>query len=198
MGRLAGVSDWTVTPHLVGTHVELEPMRPEHAAGLLAAADDEVFAWLTVPRPRTLQDAEAMVDRALTAPGHAWVQVDRASGDVAGMTTYYDVSEDARTVAIGWTWLGRRFWRTGVNTEAKLLLLRHAFDELGCVRVVWHTDQHNQRSQAAIARLGATREGVLRKHKQRRDGSWRDTHLFSMLDTEWPDARQALERRLAR
>lgn len=191
------MSDWTVTPHLTGNHVELVPMRRDHAPALLAAADDDaVFAWLPVDRPRVLADAEAMVERALSAPGHAWVQVDRASGDVAGMTTYYDVSETARTVAIGWTWLGRRFWRTGVNTEAKLLLLRHAFDALGCVRVVWHTDEHNHRSQAAIARLGAQREGVLRKHKQRRDGSWRDTHLFSMLDDEWPEARQALERRL--
>ena len=191
------MSDWTVTPHLVGTHVALEPMRPDHAPGLLAAADDDaVFAWLSLPRPRTLADAEAIVERSLRVPDRTWVQVDRASGEVAGTTSYYDMDEAARTLAIGFTWLGRRFWRTGVNTEAKLLLLRYAFDELGCVRVVWHTDEHNHRSQAAIARLGATREGVLRKHKQRRDGSWRDTHLFSMLDTEWPDARQALERRL--
>ncbi len=193
------MNDWTVTPELAGEHVVLEPLTRDHAAGVLAAADDdEVFAWMMFRRPRTLQEAEALVDGYLLAPGLAWAQVDRASGDVAGLTTYYDVDPVRRTVAIGSTWLGRRFWRTGINTESKLLLLRHAFDDLGCVRVVWHTDEHNQRSQAAIARLGAQHEGVLRKHKQRRDGSWRDTHLFSMLDTEWPEAVQALERRLSR
>ena len=114
------------------------------------------------------------------------------------MTSYYEVDAAQRTVAIGWTWLARRVWRTGVNTEAKLLLLRRAFDDLGCVRVVWHTDIRNERSQAAIARLGAQREGVMRKHKLRPDGSWRDTVTFSMLDDEWPAARAALEDRLAR
>jgi len=116
---------------------------------------------------------------------------------VAGMTCFYDVDAELRTVAIGHTWIGRRFWRTGLNTEAKLLLLTRAFDELGCVRVVWHTDIRNDRSQAAITHLGATREGVLRKHRPRDDGSWRDTVTFSMLDDEWPQARDRLTARLA-
>ena len=192
-------TDFHATPVLAGSSVRLEPLTREHASALLAAADDDaVFAHLTFVRPRTLADAEEVVDRYLSGPQVPWVQVEVASGEVVGMTSYYDVDAGLRTVAIGWTWLARRVWRTGVNTEAKLLLLSRAFDDLGCVRVVWHTDIRNERSQAAIARLGAQREGVMRKHKLRPDGSWRDTVTFAMIDDEWPAARAALEDRLAR
>ncbi|MCW2839586.1 MAG: N-acetyltransferase [Aeromicrobium sp.] len=191
--------EFIATPTLTGGHVRLEALTPDHAPGLLAAADDdEVFTWQAFARPRTLADAEALVDLYLSKPdAHPWVQVDLASGEVAGLTTYYDVEPALRTVAIGWTWIGLRFWRTGLNTDAKLLLLRRAFDNLGCVRVVWHVDILNERSQAAVTRLGANREGVMRKHKLRRDGSWRDTVTFSMIDDEWPAARRMLEERLA-
>lgn len=193
------LTDFHANPVLAGSHVRLEPLTSEHAAALLAAADDDaVFAHLTFLRPRTLADAEAMVDRYLSGPQVPWVQVEVATNEVVGMTSYYEVDAAQRTAAIGWTWLASRVWRTGVNSEAKLLLLRRAFDDLGCVRVVWHTDIRNERSQAAIARLGAQREGVMRKHKLRPDGSWRDTVTFSMLDDEWPAARAALEDRLAR
>ena len=120
------------------------------------------------------------------------------SGDVAGSTSFYDVNPALRTLAIGHTWLARRFWRTGHNTESKLLLLTHAFDVLGAARVVWHTDVRNERSQAAIARLGAQREGEFRKHRLRRDGSWRTTVQFAMTDDDWPAARERLTARLAR
>jgi RimJ/RimL family protein N-acetyltransferase len=193
------LTDFRAAPVLTGTFVRLEPLTAQHAAALLAAADDDaVFAHLTFVRPRTLADAEALVERYLTGPDVPWVQVEVATGQVVGLTSDYEVDAALRTVAIGWTWLSRRVWRTGVNTEAKLLLLRRAFDDLGCVRVVWHTDIRNERSQAAIARLGARREGVLRKHKLRPDGSWRDTVTFSMLDDEWPAARVALKDTLAR
>src|SRR5262249_55179061 len=102
----------------------------------------------------------------------------------------------ARALAIGHTWLGKPWWRTGHNTESKLLMLGHAFDNLGAVRVVWHTDIYNIRSQAAIERLGAIREGVLRKHRLRFDGSWRDTVQYAMTDEDWPAARAALTARL--
>lgn len=188
---------WDEPARLEGRHVRLAPLTPAHAPGVLAAADDDaVFEHLTSARPRDAAEAEALVDHYLALPALAWAQLDVASGDVAGLTTYYAVDEALRTVAIGYTWLGRRFWRTPVNTEAKLLLLEHAFETLGCVRVVWHTDERNERSQAAIARLGAQREGVLRKHKRRRDGSWRDTVSYAMLDDEWPAARAALRQRL--
>jgi len=101
-----------------------------------------------------------------------------------------------RSVTIGYTWLGQRWWGAGVNAEAKLLLMTYAFDQLGTVRVVWVTDIRNSRAQAAIARLGAVREGVLRKHRRRADGSWRDTVVYSILADEWPTVRTRLEHRL--
>lgn len=192
--------DFRATPVLAGRHVRLEPITVDHAAGILAAADDDaVFAWLLVDRPRSLDQAETLVRSYLRRDDLImWAQIDTASDEVAGVTTYYDIDPTLRTVAIGHTWIGSRFWRSGLNTEAKLLLLRRAFDDLGCVRVVWHADIRNERSQNAIVRLGAQREGVMRKHRTRRDGSWRDTVTFSMTDDEWPAAREALEAKLRR
>jgi RimJ/RimL family protein N-acetyltransferase len=191
---------WYETPDLIGDHVRLVPLRSHHAAGLLAAADDdEVFRWQSFARPATLEEAQGLHDWYTARPNAiTWTQIDRANNDVAGLTTYYDIDPVNRSVAIGATWLARRFWRTAVNTEAKLLLLRRAFDTLGCARVVWHVDIANERSQAAVERIGGVREGVLRKHMIRRDGSWRDTVVFSMTDDEWPPARKTLEERLAR
>jgi N-acetyltransferase len=191
---------WYETPDLIGDHVTLVQMRPQHAAGLLAAADDdEVFRLQSFARPTTIGEAEGLVDWfAARRNAITWTQIDQASNAVAGLTTYYEIDPVNRSVAIGATWLGRRFWRTAVNTEAKLLLMRRAFDTLECARVVWHVDILNERSQAAVARIGGVREGVLRKHMIRRDGSWRDTVVFSMTDDEWPAARQMLEERLAR
>ena len=158
-----------------------------------------MFRWQSFARPHTLEDAHGLHDWYQARPNAiTWTQIDAASGDVAGLTTYYEIDPVNRSVAMGATWLGRRFWRTAVNTEAKLLLLRRAFDTLGCARVVWHVDFANERSQAAVERIGGVREGVLRKHMIRRDGSWRDTVVFSMTDDEWPTAHQALEQRLAR
>lgn len=170
-----------------------------HAPELLAIADAEVFEHLGTTRPRDLAEAERMVGSMVAGPDRVcWTQVDVRDGgeQVAGTTSYYEVDPVRRSVAIGYTWLGRKWWRTPINTEAKLLLLRRAFDELGAVRVVWHSDIRNTRSQAAIARLGAEREGVLRKHKQRIDGSWRDTVQFAMTDDDWPVVRARLEGRL--
>jgi len=197
---VSATEGWHDAPVLVGDHVRLEPLVREHAAGLLGAADDdEVFRWQSFARPTTVAEAEGLHDWYVARPkAVTWTQVDLASGDVAGLTTYYEIDPVNRSVAIGATWLGRRFWRTAVNTEAKLLLLRRAFDALGCARVVWHVDIANERSQAAVARIGAVREGVLRKHMIRRDGSWRDTVVFSMTDDEWPAARDRLVERLAR
>lgn len=192
--------DYRQLPELTGEHVTLRPLHSDDAAGVLAAADDDaVFQWMPIRRPRTLAEAQANVDGYLARTDLVmWAQVDNASGDLAGVTTFYDIDPALRTVAIGHTWLGRKYWRTGINTEAKLLLLTRAFEDLGCVRVVWHTDIYNERSQNAIARLGAEREGVLRKHRIRPDGSWRDTVTYSMTDDEWPAARAALQARLSR
>ncbi|MTB88658.1 GNAT family N-acetyltransferase [Aeromicrobium senzhongii] len=191
---------WTTPAILTGSLVRLEPLTIDHAAGLAAAGDDEaVFEHLRGWDAMDADVAAQRIARTLADPALVpWAQVDLRTGEVAGMTCFYDVSPAMRTVAIGHTWIGRRFWRSGLNTEAKLLLLTRAFDELGCVRVVWHTDILNQRSQDAIARLGARREGILRKHKLRDDGSWRDTVTFSMLDDEWPTAAQRLRTALER
>jgi RimJ/RimL family protein N-acetyltransferase len=200
-------ADWSSLPVLCGRLVRLEPLALEHAAGYLAAAGppdeaEEVFRWLTVGPPGSEADAREQISEALAAAARgerfAFAQFDAVSGEFAGTTSFYDVAPRLRTLAIGFTWLGRRWWRTGHNTESKLLLLRHAFDHLGAVRVVWHTDVYNVRSQEAIARLGATREGLLRKHKLRRDGSWRDSVQYAMTDDDWPAVRARLTDRLAR
>jgi RimJ/RimL family protein N-acetyltransferase len=182
-------------------HVRLEPLSLAHADGLLKAADDdEVFAHLKDDRPRSAAEAEQLVRKmlALCSSGErvTWAQLD-ASGAVAGTTSYLGVDPALRALEIGATWIGRTWWRSGLNTEAKLLLLRHAFETLGAVRVTWQTDIRNERSQAAIARLGAQREGVLRKNRLRKGGAYRDSVLFAMTDDDWPAARERLLSRLA-
>jgi N-acetyltransferase len=193
-------------PVLAGSRVRLEPLAMEHSEGYLAAAGtgadaEEVFRWMALPPPVTVDDARQQVLDAVAARAAgsrlAYAQIDAATDTLAGTTSYYDVDSGLRAIAIGHTWLGRRWWRTGFNTESKLLLMIHAFDRLGAVRVVWHTDVYNTRSQDAIARLGATREGLLRKHRIRRDGSWRDTVQYAMTDEDWPAAREKLKARLA-
>ena len=201
-------NSWYAMPRLTGDLVVLEPLAAEHAAGYLAAAGagsdaDEVFRWLTsLAPPRDLDDAAAQVTAALAARARGerlpYAQIDARSGEFIGTTSYYEVNPAARAIAIGHTWLGRRWWRAGHNTESKLLLLTHAFDSLGAARVVWHTDVLNTRSRAAIERLGATREGEFRKHRIRLDGSWRDTVQYAMTDDDWPGVRRALTECLAR
>jgi RimJ/RimL family protein N-acetyltransferase len=198
--------EWYAMPDLAGRLVRLEPLVPEHAAGYLAAAGtgpdaDEVFRWMSVHPPQTLDDARTDIMDALAARERRerlpYAQVDAATGEFAGTSSFYDIDPAVRTIAIGHTWLGRRWWRAGHNTESKLLMLTHAFETLGAARVVWHTDIYNERSQAAIARLGAVREGELRKHRIRRDGSWRTSVQYSMTDDDWPAAREFLTGRLA-
>lgn len=207
----AGPDDWYAMPVLPGTLIRLEPLCIEQASGYLAAAGtgpdaEEVFRWLTPPgdgrrEPVTLADAERHIVAALAARARGerfpYAQIDAVTGEFAGTTSLYEVNPSARALAIGHTWLGRRWWRTGHNTESKLLLLTHAFEVLGAARVVWHTDILNTRSQDAIERLGATREGVLRKHRIRSDGSWRDTVQYAMTDDDWPAVRARLTARRA-
>ncbi|MDX6355318.1 MAG: N-acetyltransferase [Streptomyces sp.] len=190
---------------LEGRFVRLEPLDPpRHAADLFAAggADEEVWRWLPVEPPRTEEElsevAERVIAAAEAAGGVAFAVVERAGGRAIGWTTYHDVSTVDERLEIGWTWYGRAYWRTPVNTETKLLLLGYAFEELGMGRVSWKTDHLNTRSQQAITRLGAVREGVWRRHRLRSDGvTWRDTVYFSMLAGEWPAAKARLVARLA-
>jgi RimJ/RimL family protein N-acetyltransferase len=143
--------------------------------------------------PSDLSATRALIEAALgTVDRLPYAQRLRQTGDFVGTTSFYDIDPSQRSVSIGHTWIAQRYWRTGVNTESKLIMLSRAFDELGAERVVWHTDIRNLRSQAAIERLGATKEGVLRHHRIRRDGSWRDTVQYSMLTEEWPQAKARL------
>jgi RimJ/RimL family protein N-acetyltransferase len=197
---------WYALPMLSGRLVRLEPLALEHAAGYLAAAGtgpdaEETFRWMFPAAPASVADAEQQILAALAARARgqrfAYAQLDAATGEVIGTSSYYEVDPAVRAIGIGHTWLGRRWRRTGHNTESKLLMLSHAFDTLGAARVVWHTDIDNTRSQDAIARLGATREGELRKHRIRRDGSWRTTVQYSMTDDDWPASRDRLSARLS-
>ncbi|TNH30978.1 GNAT family N-acetyltransferase [Micromonospora orduensis] len=194
---------WHEPAPLRGGHVLLEPLDLAHTDDLHAAtADDEVWRHLGVRRPTTPAGTAEVIAAALDAQYRGervpWVQRCARTGAVVGTTSYYEIDPERRSVAIGHTFLGRPWWRTGINTEAKLLLLGRAFDELGAVRVAWHTDIRNDRSQAAIERLGATREGVLRMHRQRPDGSWRDTVQYAMTVDEWPNAQLRLREKLRR
>ncbi|MBB4687726.1 GNAT family N-acetyltransferase [Amycolatopsis jiangsuensis] len=192
------MSDWNEHPTLAGRNVRLEPLTTDHAAGLLeAGADPGIWTWLNVRQPNDLGEAEAMVRAALADPDRrAWAQIDLASGRVAGTTSYYQVVPKHRILSIGHTWIGADFQRTAVNTEAKFLLLRNAFESLGAQRAAWETDSRNLRSQRAIERLGAQREGLLRAHRVRPDGTSRDTVLYSLTDAEWPGVRARLLARL--
>jgi RimJ/RimL family protein N-acetyltransferase/nitroimidazol reductase NimA-like FMN-containing flavoprotein (pyridoxamine 5'-phosphate oxidase superfamily) len=190
---------WHRAPILRGRHVVLEPLDHAHTAELFAALDDAaVWAHLTSPRPASAAEMAAIVATALTDPERVpFVQRDPATGRIIGSTSYYAPNPANRSIAIGHTMLARPRWRTGVNTESKLLLMGHAFDTLGALRVEWHTDVRNERSQRAIERLGAQREGIMRSHRTRPDGSRRDTVLYSMIADEWPAARDRLAARLS-
>jgi len=143
--------------------------------------------------------ARRIITAALTTTDQlAFAQRLATTGELVGTTSFYEIEPARRTLAIGHTWLARPWWRTGLNTESKLLMLRHAFDTLTAERVVWHTDIRNLRSQAAIERLGATREGVLRHHRRRPDGSLRDTVQYSLVAPEWPAVRSRLTAALGR
>ena len=188
---------WVEPVTIAGEHVRLEPAGEEHLADLVAAgADPIVWAHLPWPQPR---DRAAMrelleIERRVALP---FAQVDVPSGRAVGITTYRDIDERNRTLEVGGTWLGRPWWRSAINTEAKLLFLGHAFETLRANRVAIKTDIRNERSQAAIARLGAKREGVVRHQMIRPDGSLRDTVLFSLIPEEWPAVREHLRARLA-
>ncbi len=157
------------------------------------ASRPNAYTGSPLDRASGRREDEAFIAAALADPDRlAYAQRLADTGKLVGTTSFYEINPAARSVAIGHTWVARAHWRTRVNTESKLILLSRAFEGLGAERVVWHTDIRNTRSQAAIERLGATREGVLRHHRIRRDGSWRDTVQYSMLSAEWPTAKSRL------
>jgi RimJ/RimL family protein N-acetyltransferase len=186
---------------LVGRHVRLEPLTQAHHGALCAIGLDPEL-WELIPyRVSTHEEMAAYIQSALDAQdaGTAlpFATVDAASGQVAGSTRYMNIDRANRRVEIGATWIARPWRRTSVNTEAKYLMLCHAFETLGCVRVELKTDALNQRSRTAIRRIGATEEGILRQHVITWSGRRRDSVYFSILDSEWPRVKQDLERKLA-
>ncbi|GAA2224998.1 GNAT family N-acetyltransferase [Herbiconiux moechotypicola] len=194
--------EYSTTPTLTGTRVALEPLAHTHAADLAeAVAVDALWrTWYThIPAPESM---EAEIDRRLglqtlgrMAP---WAVRDLDSGRTVGMTSYCTLDPANRRVEIGSTWLGAAFQRTGVNTEAKRMLLERAFDTLGCLAVEFRAHWHNRQSRAAIERLGAKQDGVLRKHTVFENGTVRDTVVYSILDDEWPTVRFGLDAALER
>jgi RimJ/RimL family protein N-acetyltransferase len=185
-----------------GHGVRLEPLTPDHAAGLAAAAaDGELWRlWFTsVPTP---EETNAYISAALDGQqkGHMlpWVVRALPAGEIVGTTRYHDIVPEIDRVEIGYTWYAKRWQRTHINTACKLLLLGHAFDALGCRVVGLRTDNFNFASQRAIEGLGAKKDGILRHHTARRDGTVRDSVLYSILAGEWPDVRRHLELRMAR
>jgi RimJ/RimL family protein N-acetyltransferase len=181
---------------LEGTNVRLEPLASRHLEDLEAAADEDprTFAYMPTDPPTTgwsrwLEEALRQVRAGVCV---AWATVAISNNRAVGSTRFVDIAPEHDRLEIGWTWLGLSSRRTPVNTEAKFLQLRYAFDELGARRVALKTDAQNEESQRAIARLGAVREGVLRHHMRRHDGYLRDTVYFSILSEEWPTVRDQL------
>jgi len=187
-------------PVLRNDWVALEPISNDHHDALVEAVQvDQLWqTWYTsIPAP---EDMSAEIERrqklhaeGLMAP---WAVVDPASGRAVGMTTFMNLDPTNRRLEIGSTWLGRSAQGTGINPAAKLLLLQRAFEDLGCIAVEFRTHWHNQQSRAAIARLGAKQDGVLRNHKIIKGGTVRDTVVFSIIDGEWPTVKLGLTQRL--
>jgi RimJ/RimL family protein N-acetyltransferase len=159
--------------------------------------DPDVWRWWRLPPPDTREGMEAWIAASLEEQARgtvvAFAQIELTSGRAVGSTTYMDIRRADRGLEIGSTWLGKPWQRTGINTEAKFLLLRHAFEDLGAVRVQLKTDARNLQSQAAIERLGAVKEGILRQHMIVRDGFVRDTVMYSIVAAEWPGVKERLE-----
>lgn len=187
---------------LEGHGVRLEPLERSHAAVLARAVADGALweLWYTsAPEPdavaKYIDDALAGQAAGVMLP---WVVRERARGEIVGTTRYHDIMPAIDRVEIGYTWYAEHWQRSHVNSTCKLLLLEHAFDTLGCAVVGLRTDNFNFRSQRAIEALGAKRDGVLRHHALRRDGSVRDSVMYSILAAEWPDVKKHLTARLAR
>jgi RimJ/RimL family protein N-acetyltransferase len=185
---------------LQGRHVRLEPLTPEHAAGLAEVGlDEDLWKWIPTP-VCTPEEMSAYVQTALQdqAAGTTlpFALIERSSGRTVGSTRYANIERVHHRLEIGWTWVARPWQRTAINTEAKYLLLRHAFETLKCMRVELKTDSLNERSRAAILRIGASQEGIFRNHMMTATGRIRHSVYFSIVDSEWPEVKARLEARL--
>jgi N-acetyltransferase len=181
---------------LEGRHVRLEPLSNTHLAGLAEVGlDDDLWKWIPTP-VRTVDDMSEYVQTALDEQSRGvslpFAIIEKATGRVIGSTRIANIERMHHRVEIGWTWVARSWQRTPVNTEAKLLLLTHAFETLGCMRVELKTDSQNERSRAAILRIGAKEEGIFRNHMITASGRIRHSVYFSIIDSEWPAVKARL------
>ena len=182
---------------LEGKIVRLEPLTMDHGGGMLAvAAEESIWNFFAVPAPTNLEQASKWIQGRL-ADQEAELRIPfavicLADGKFAGSTGYSAITRQYRTMDIA-SWYGVDYQRTGVNTECKYLLLKHAFEELGALRVGLNVDAENLRSRRAVERIGAEQEGILRKHRIRRDGTRRDTVIFGIIDDDWPQVKVKLE-----
>ena len=191
-------STWDA-PVLEGRNVRLEPLERRHADGLWEASRDaRTWAWLSIAQPATREELDAFIDAALAASdaGTEIPLVTMRGTGIVGSTRFLALRPEHGSVEIGWTWLHPSAWGTGVNVEAKLLMLRHAFETWGCRRVELKTDALNARSRGAMEAMGATFEGVHRKHMLVRGGENRDSAWYSVTDDDWPGVRDGLVARL--
>jgi RimJ/RimL family protein N-acetyltransferase len=185
---------------LEGRVVRLEPLARHHEQDLFEAAQDErIWRWMPYDASASPETFHAWLEDALAASESgteaAFATVDAGTGDPVGSTRYLALRPEHRVLEIGWTWLAPAYWQTGANVEAKMLMLEHAFENLGCLRVELKTDSRNERSRAALAALPAQFEGIFRKHMLVRGGQRRDSAYYSIIDDEWPEVRENLERR---
>jgi N-acetyltransferase len=196
------MSTWIEPVVLENAHVRLEPLAAAHAGDLVQAASDGVLwrLWFTsVPEPEAMPDwIEAALSQAANGEGQAFAVRRLADGRIVGSTRYGHADAVNRRVEIGWTWYAAGAQRSAVNSACKRLLLGHAFEQLDCIAVELRTHRLNHRSRAAIERLGARLDGVLRNHRILPDGSIRDTVVYSILDSEWPALRRHLDHQLER
>ena len=184
---------------LTGKYVRLEPMTEAHVPGLTAIGlEESIWEHMLYGEMRSEEDMRGWVRSILSQQDLPFVAIHLASGRVAGATRYLNIYPTHRGLEIGGTWYGLEFQRTAVNTECKYLLLKHAFETLGCIRVQLKTDSRNERSQRAIERIGAKREGVLRNHMILPDGRFRDSVYYSIIDNEWQGVKARLEEMLTR
>ena len=183
---------------LTGKVIRLEPLNENHASSLFQylGKDPEVWRWLLHPIPIDIVEMRNIISSYIAQRTTGWREpfaiIDLATGDAIGTTSFMDIDISNRNLEIGSTFFSSKFWRSAVNTEAKLLLLTEAFEERNMIRVSLKTDRLNRRSQAAIVRIGATLEGTLRHHRIRPDGTLRDSACYSILADEWPSAKAAL------
>lgn len=195
------MSPYNTPVTLQGKWARLEPLTLVHADQLFSVAqDDDIWRHMPVPTPHRVEDVRAWIQDALDMQSRGMVLpfaiIDLASNQAVGSTRYLDISAHDRHVEIGWTWLGKNFWRTPINTECKYLLLQHAFETLGCIRVSLKTDLRNERSQRAIERIGAQREGIWRRVVIMHDGYQRSSVFYSILDDEWQTVRARLQEKM--